>query len=106
MFSIACESPRMTRGAPAAGNENVDSPDKVRRGRVLELRARGPQCFDLDYYVHSNPDLGSLAQGGQEQLWQHFVNFGQFEDRRFRFSCAADLSWVATEQLWHRDTGF
>ncbi len=79
----------------------MDSPSRAHRSRVLKLRARGDACFDFSHYLRHNPDLRSAA-GGREQLWQHFVEHGQFEDRAFRFTCPARLEWLETPALWAR----
>ena len=62
------------------------------------MRAKGGKCFDFDYYVKLNPDLGVLG-GGKEDLWRHFVYTGQFEARAHRFTCES----IDYEQLtaWH-----
>jgi hypothetical protein len=90
---------------PHAGNANVDTAGKVRRARALKLRARGDACFDFPHYLGRNPDLQSVVPGSREQLWQHFVEQGQFEDRGFRFSCPAELGWLETQALWGPQQG-
>ena len=65
-------------------NEFYTHADKIQAPLVKSLRARGPQCWDADFYLANNPDLGD--HGIQlDQAWEHFVTSGQFEDRPERY---------------------
>jgi hypothetical protein len=55
--------------------------DERRMPQVAMMHERGPICFDFAYYRSLNPDLQQLTT--EEQLWAHFLHFGQFE-RPFR----------------------
>eukprot|EP00892_Ulva_mutabilis_P010141 jgi/Ulvmu1/749/UM010_0123.1 len=56
---------------------------------ILEMAAISPDCFDCDFYVHSNPDLLDMS------CWDafvHFTNYGQFDARPHRFTCDTSLN--------------
>ena len=57
--------------------------------RTAYARARGHRCFDHNYYVEQNPDLGAAFTRASD-LWGHYAGFGQFENRPMRCdSCRA-----------------
>lgn len=56
--------------------------DEVKQPLVAMMHERGPSCFDLTYYRSLNTDLQQYAT--DDQLWGHFLHFGQFERRPFR----------------------
>lgn len=58
--------------------------DEVKLPLVAMMHERGPACFDFAYYRSLNTDLGQLAT--DDQLWGHFLHFGQFERRPFRWA--------------------
>ena len=56
----------------------------LRAPLIAMLKARGPICWDADFYLEHNPDL---AQGGINTIslaWSHYVENGQFEGRAAR----------------------
>jgi hypothetical protein len=60
--------------------------------RVGYALARGPRCFDHLYYYQQHADLQSAGFSTASELFDHFVQFGQFEQRKIRFTCADTLS--------------
>ncbi len=56
--------------------------DEVKLPLVAMMHERGSSCFDFDYYRSLNTDLQQYAT--DDQLWGHFLHFGQFERRPFR----------------------
>ena len=54
--------------------------------RVLKHAARGPECWDCEFYQSSNADLAELPC---HDAFAHFVNYGQFEPSR-PFRCVPD----------------
>ena len=65
--------------------------DEARLPAVAAMHERGPKCFDVGYYRSHNPDLHQAATATEEQLWAHFLHFGQFERRPFRCGCCSGL---------------
>ena len=55
--------------------------------RVLKHAARGPECWDCEFYQSSNADLAELPC---HDAFAHFVNYGQFEPSR-PFRCVPSL---------------
>jgi hypothetical protein len=53
-----------------------------RHARVAEMQLRGRACFDVEFYRQKNADLPAVMAA--EQLWDHFLLYGQFEGRQFR----------------------
>ena len=49
------------------------------------------ECFDFEYYAEHNPDVAKLSNPcrkkyqGDNWLWYHWVNYGQYEGRYSRF---------------------
>ena len=75
---------RMTfQGVPGAINSNDYATHRAsyRLAKVLVMRLRGSACFDFEYYRSRSRDLSSWPHA---QLWDHFVQDGQFEGRSFR----------------------
>jgi hypothetical protein len=52
--------------------------------RLAYLRARGRRCFDQAFYLRHNLDLVSAGLKRGHDLWGHWTNFGQWENRRAR----------------------
>ena len=46
---------------------------------VAAMRARSRQCFDYSFYMESNAHLFHLHNLSPADLWEHFVQYGQFE---------------------------
>ena len=63
----------------------------------MDLKGRGPGCFDHDFYNDENVDLHEKKLTGQGfdagQAWHHFVTAGQFEGRHYKFKdeCGEDI---------------
>ena len=60
--------------------------------RVAYVLARGPRCFDYNYYAAQHKDLLQAGMSTGQELFDHFAEFGQFEKRRIRFTCADTMS--------------
>jgi len=71
-------------------NEYLSDTPRFKIPRVLEAKARGPECFDFEFYKSQNRDL--LTVNKTTALWLHYVYFGQFESRPFNFTCPFDYS--------------
>ena len=56
--------------------------------RIAYVLSRGPRCFDHEYYAQQHNDLERAGFNSQETLFEHFAEFGQFERRKVRFTCA------------------
>lgn len=56
--------------------------------RVGYVLARGPRCFDYRFYMDQHRDLQRAGMTHPLDLFAHFAEFGQFEKRRIRFTCA------------------
>ena len=56
--------------------------------RIAYVLSRGPRCFDHEYYAQQHSDLERAGFNSQETLFEHFAEFGQFERRKVRFTCA------------------
>lgn len=63
-----------------SSNKFYKEASKIQAPLIKSLRARGPQCWDADFYLANNPDLGDNGIQA-DQAWEHFVTLGQFEDR-------------------------
>lgn len=71
-------------------NEWTADPWKMRATKMAGMNARGPGCFDFEYYVANNPDVASEA-GDPLRLWEHWLLLGQFQGRTHRFSCPVQM---------------
>lgn len=78
-----------------SSNEYVTNQAKFKMPKILEAKARGSTCFDFDFYIQHNADLGVLKT--HEALWKHYIYFGQFEARPHHFTCAMDLSAIVDQ---------
>ena len=63
-----------------SSNKFFTQADRIQAPLIKSLRARGPKCWDVDFYLANNPDLGDNGINA-EQAWEHFVTLGQFEAR-------------------------
>jgi hypothetical protein len=61
-----------------------------KRDKLVTMNLRGPECFDFEYYVRSNPDLTRM-KGDDMALWEHFLLIGQFQAKHYRFSCPMNV---------------
>eukprot|EP01025_Chloroclados_australasicus_P029266 TRINITY_DN2918_c0_g1_i12.p2 TRINITY_DN2918_c0_g1~~TRINITY_DN2918_c0_g1_i12.p2 ORF type:complete len:195 (-),score=19.75 TRINITY_DN2918_c0_g1_i12:1599-2183(-) len=77
------------------GNEWKSTPGDFKIPYVLAMERRGQRCFDVEYYKENNRDLNS--GWSKDRFFEHFVQFGQFEGRQFRFTCEADFSGILKE---------
>jgi len=59
--------------------------------RIAYILSRGLRCFDYRYYAQAHEDLEQAGITTPEALFEHFAEFGQFERRRVRFTCADTL---------------
>ena len=66
------------------------NPLPLKAPRIAYMRARGSQCFDVEYYRSHNKDLTHISDA--LQLWEHFVTLGEFEGRPFRFTCENQIA--------------
>ena len=92
-----------SQGVPGAINSNDYATHRAsyRLAKVLVMRLRGSACFDFEYYRSRSRDLSSWPQA---QLWDHFVQDGQFEGRSFRWggmSASLDSPLQAPEHDSH-----
>ena len=58
-------------------------PAIFRSARIAYMEKRGPGCFDFNYYLDSNAVL-PIDGSSLVDVWKHFVESGQFEDRQYR----------------------
>lgn len=56
--------------------------------RIAYVLSRGSRCFDHEYYAQQHNDLAKAGFDTKELLFEHFAEFGQFEKRKVRFTCA------------------
>ena len=56
--------------------------------RIAYVLSRGARCFDHEYYSQQHNDLAKAGFDSKEMLFEHFAEFGQFEKRKVRFTCA------------------
>ena len=70
-----------------ASNGYLDRMVEVRAPRIATMKGRTSTCFDGQFYRTSNADLGGLPD---DDLWPHFVKYGQFQGRAYR--CCAYAS--------------
>lgn len=59
--------------------------------RIAYVLSRGPRCFDHEYYAQQHGDLEKAGFNTKELLFEHFAEFGQFEKRKVRFTCADSM---------------
>ena len=62
-----------------SANVYVDNARWVKAPSVAAMRARSRQCFDYSYYMEGNARLFHLDNLSPADLWEHFVQYGQFE---------------------------
>ena len=53
--------------------------------KITQMRNTGPTCFDTAYYSLQNTGMGRNLDNARMKAWDHFVYFGQFEGRAFRY---------------------
>ncbi|KAI7838423.1 hypothetical protein COHA_007795 [Chlorella ohadii] len=56
--------------------------------RLGYVRARGQRCFDHAYYATNSPDLEEAGLSKGAQLFHHYTEHGQFEQRGVRYACS------------------
>lgn len=61
-----------------------------KRDKLVTMNSRGPECFDFEYYVKSNPELVRM-KGDDMALWEHFLLLGQFQAKNYRFTCPMNI---------------
>ena len=67
------------QGAPITTQTNVYAKhtDTDRIPQIAAMTARGSACFNHELYKRKN----SLPIGDDKGLWEHYVQYGQFEGR-------------------------
>ncbi|KAI3432735.1 hypothetical protein D9Q98_004276 [Chlorella vulgaris] len=55
--------------------------------RSSYMHARGRRCFDHNYYSRNNLDVRMAGVAEAHQLFNHYADFGQFEQRMAKFVC-------------------
>lgn len=60
--------------------------------RIAYVLSRGSNCFDHKYYAEQHNDLDRAGFDTRESLFEHFAEFGQFEKRKVRFTCADTMA--------------
>lgn len=56
------------------------------------------QCFDVEYFLANNRDVFkhiARTKNNLQAVWKFFVYLGQFEDRKFKYTCGMNYSSVA-----------
>ncbi|KAL0029714.1 hypothetical protein WJX79_004145 [Trebouxia sp. C0005] len=67
-------------------NEFHRLPDSTKAPYISTMRARGPACWDAEYYLKTHKDV--VESGFNiSTAWEHYVLYGQFEDRLDRLIC-------------------
>ena len=77
-----------------AANVFVDNARWVKAPSVAAMRARSRRCFDYSYYLKSNSGMFHLDSLSPADLWEHFVQYGQFELGAAHRCAALDISAV------------
>eukprot|EP01023_Acetabularia_acetabulum_P067271 TRINITY_DN9240_c0_g1_i4.p1 TRINITY_DN9240_c0_g1~~TRINITY_DN9240_c0_g1_i4.p1 ORF type:complete len:416 (-),score=42.65 TRINITY_DN9240_c0_g1_i4:643-1866(-) len=72
-------------------NEWTDDPAAVKVPLILALERRGSECFDVDFYRTVNWDLPDWTD---DMFFTHFSQAGQFEGRKYKFTCPANYTGV------------
>lgn len=67
-----------------SSNKFYTQADRIQAPLIKRLRAQGRKCWDVDFYLVNNPDLGDNGINA-DQAWEHFVTLGQFEGRPERY---------------------
>ena len=66
-------------------NEFDRLPDSAKAPYISLLRARGPACWDAEYYLETHKDVVETGFN-ISTAWEHYVQYGQFEDRMDRYA--------------------
>lgn len=70
-------------------NKYKVNPEPFRLPQVLLAAAKGSECFDCDFYLQNNKDLGPAFKSSPMQcilLFNHWINYGQFEGRPSKYA--------------------
>ncbi|PSC74038.1 hypothetical protein C2E20_2672 [Micractinium conductrix] len=59
--------------------------------RSAYVRGRGRRCFDHNYYQEHNQDVRYAGVSEAHTLFNHYAEFGQFENRAAKFVCADSM---------------
>eukprot|EP01026_Neomeris_dumetosa_P032392 TRINITY_DN2570_c0_g2_i1.p2 TRINITY_DN2570_c0_g2~~TRINITY_DN2570_c0_g2_i1.p2 ORF type:complete len:411 (-),score=42.80 TRINITY_DN2570_c0_g2_i1:664-1896(-) len=78
--------------AEVMSNEYVDNPWYFRVLDIWATKYVGMHCFKMQDYLDRNLDLP--RNWSAEKLFEHLMNFGQFEGRPFQQICDGNLSSV------------
>jgi hypothetical protein len=88
-WARAARAPAPEARAAARRNEWAGEGGGAERA-VAAARARGPACFDSDFYIRaSKADLGfmRLEPDPHQEAWLHFLEHGSKEGRPHRWRC-------------------
>jgi hypothetical protein len=77
--------------ADVDGDVILDNYLDLTAGRILAAAAKGPDCWDCDFYLTRNKDLKELGYSCFD-AFSHYVNNGQFELRPHRYVSYSILS--------------
>lgn len=91
-------------GATLASNDYLARLAQHKTPRILAMRAHGAACFDAPFYLAANPHLAS-SYPSNEALWRHFIFYGQFEYRAFRWACVGVGQGRGRARRCSRDPG-
>lgn len=81
-----------------ADNQYAREKGRFKLPRILTCMVRGMQCFDIEYFLANNKDIFqrmARTKNNMQTVWKFFVYLGQFEDRKFRYTCEANYTSVA-----------
>lgn len=67
-------------------NDYVTNTAQYHLPLVVTAALQGLQCFDCDYYRQASQDLP--AEFTCNQMFEHYINNGQFEGRAYRCDIA------------------
>ncbi|GAX85088.1 hypothetical protein CEUSTIGMA_g12508.t1 [Chlamydomonas eustigma] len=91
------------KGRNVGGNQYKREMPRYTLPKILEKLAHDKECFDYVFYLSRNKDLcdgpKSLLKhqntSDLDLVWEHFVYFGQFEPRQYRFNCTMNYQQYA-----------
>ena len=64
------------------------------------MRARGPACWDAKYYLETYKDVVDTGFN-ISTAWEHYVQYGQFEDRLERYALPLENDNHCTSKQEH-----
>ena len=63
-----------------------------RAQKIKAMQDIGSLCFDVPFYTSENTGIAKTLNDTDILAWDHFIHFGQFEGRLFRYSTYARAS--------------